>query len=610
MICANALFLIPACLDRYLAPRFLFLSVSLLVGLWGLRRDLRTHADWRLNGMDYLILGWYGLNLASVAWAFSWTEGVFYAQKAFLFVLVYWFFRQAMYRNADMVRTIFKQAVTVLTYATIAILFAQIFIAFSAHGLDNEKLYEYATGVSGNKSLVSDFLFFLLIFNGLFYKSFEKKLPFWILTGLLLALIVLLQTRTVYVAVVGSALLFFPARAILQPAFAPVFLKRILPAGILVIGLLAVLISLKGHGNSLAERLNPATYAESISANERRFVWYKTDELNKDHFWLGVGDGSWKLWFPSKNIQGGYRLQEQNVVFTRVHNDYLEVRAEMGMIGVVLFCAIFGAAFLAGLYTLRQNKNETERYEILVVSVGLFGYCVIQYFDFPRERIEMQVILAVLFAWLAYSSRDLWARLPGFSVQKIAPLLGWIVVIGLLFNILIAWKRIAGEIHNVKMMQAQAQKNYRSAAQEARAAQNTFYVYDDVVLPLQYHEGTALYQINEIGAAVQAFEQAYRLNPWSFPVLNNYASALIQNGNYREAIPLLEKTVDINPRFNEGKLNLTYSWYQLGDYPKALDWLQRVDTIPNPQNELDRQKNQLAKTRKAEFLKLLETKMK
>ena len=42
-----------------------------------------------------------------------------------------------------------------------------------------------------------------------------------------------------------------------------------------------------------------------------------------------IGSGNWKLQFPSKNISGGFRLQEKDLVFTRVHNDFLEVWAEI-----------------------------------------------------------------------------------------------------------------------------------------------------------------------------------------------------------------------------------------------------------------------------------------
>lgn len=615
---ANALFFIPQCLDRYLAPRFFFLSLVLLVSLFLIWKDLRKNADWRLHTFDLLLLGWYGMNLASIGWAFSWSEAIFYTQKVLLLFLTYWLVRQALTRDEGMVRVTLRQATTVLTFAVCGILLVQMGLAVSEHGLDNERLYDYAIGVFGNKSLASDFLFFLLVFNVLFKKEQRHDSVgatqihpdttfFWISIGLLAALILLLQTRTVYVATAVGAVVYLSVRAISEPSFFQIFKKKILPAAVLGFGLLVALLTLKGSGNSLAERLNPFTYMESQTANERKFVWYKTDLLNADHFWWGVGNGSWKFWFPSKSIEGSYRLQEQNVVFTRAHNDYLEVRSEMGIVGAVLFCTLFGVAFLVAIWAFRkQEKTSRVRHDLLVLAAGLLGYCIIQYFDFPRERIELQVVLAVLFAYIAFHARTLWERWPGIFVKKYSRPFLLLAAVGLVFNLFIGWNRIVGEIHNVRMLEAQTRRDYKTALREAQAAQNRFYAYNDVALPLAWHEGVAYYQMNQHDKSVLAFERAYRLNPWSFQVINNYASALVKTGRYREAIPLYEKVVEINPRYDDGKFNLAYVWYQVGDYPKALEWVNRIDSVPNPQTDAERQGN----NRLGAFRKTIEERMK
>jgi O-antigen ligase len=615
---ANSLFFLPQCLDRSLAPRFFFLSLTLLVGVFLVWKYLREKADWRLHSFDLLLLGWYGLNLASIGWAFSWSEAVFYTQKVLLLFLTYWLVRQALVHDEDKTHQTLRRATTLLTFAVCGILLAQLAMAAMQHGLDNQKLYNLDWFIFGNKSLTTEFLFFLLVFNVLFYemppssegvtgsRPLTTSMP-WLSVALLLALILLLQTRTVYLALAAGSAIYFPVRALSEPAFARIFKKKILPAGVIALGLLAGFLAFKGAGNSLAERLNPLTYLESATANERRFVWYKTDLLNADHFWLGVGNGSWKLWFPSKNIEGGYRLQEQNVVFTRAHNDYLEVRSEMGIVGVALFCALFGAAFLAAIWALRRPDTEPRvRRDLLALTVGLLGYCNIQYFDFPRERIEMQAVLAVLFAYTAFHTRELWARLPGVFIGKFKFAFLGLAIVGLLFNLVVGWNRVWGEIHNVRMMNEQAKRDYPRMITEARAAENRFYEYNEVAVPLVWYEGVAFYQMNQPDKAVGAFERAYRLNPWSFQVINNYASALVKSKRFSEAIPLYEKVVEINPRYEDGKFNLAYTYYQAGDTPKALDWLDRMDTIPNPKTDEERRKNASVRQRQTDFRKTIE----
>lgn len=606
--------LLPMCLDYSLAPRFFFLSAALAASFYLLWPDLKNRADWAFRGFDVLLLGWYGLNLVSVSWAFSWSEGVFYAQKTLLLFLVYWLARQALLRDEQAMRRILATIVRVITWGVGSMVAAQVLYGILQHGFDNEALYGTVSGLYGNKSLTTEFLFFLLIFNVLLHREQSRRLVFWLAVGLLGALMVVLQTRSVYLALAVCLPLYGFGRAAFDPGFRSFFWKRILPIALVLVAAGAALVLWKGRGDSLAQRLNPLTYLDSDSANERRFVWYKTGLLNREHFWLGVGDGSWKFWFPSKNIDGGYRMEEQNVVFTRVHNDYLEVQAEMGIVGVVWFCVLFLCAFGMAVQALRRKGIPAEqavhfRHDVLVAGLGLLGYCIIQFFDFPRERIDLQVVLALLFGWITWSAGKYASG--GLALEGVGRrLMPVLAVGGLLFCLVIGWYRIRGEIHNVRLADAQVQQNWRKLIEESQAAENIFYQYTDVALPLAWHEGIGWYQLDKTDQALTAFEKAYRLNPWSFQVLNNYASTLVRSGQFRNAIPLYEQVWRINPSFDDSKLNLSYAYLRLGEYTKSLEWLDRVDTIANPGNETDREANRRVKARQAEFKKAVLEKMK
>ncbi|MFN8302968.1 MAG: O-antigen ligase family protein [Saprospiraceae bacterium] len=605
LLFAGALFFWPQCLDRYLAPRFLFVSLVMAGVFWELRTELLRRADWRLNTFDLLVVLWYGLNLASVSWAFSWSEGVFFAQKVWLFLLAYWLFRQCFFIDENAVRQTLSAIFLALSVVAGLLVTGQLMYAATQHSLDNDALYDYASGLFGNKGLASDFLFLLLVFNGMFYADSRHKKWLRAISLLLLLLLLLLQTRTVYLAVGLSAVLYFSLRAAAEPAFRPVFLKKILPAGLAGLALLLALVAWKGRGTSLGERLNPLTYLESASANERRFVWYKTDLLNKEHYWLGVGNGSWKFWFPSKGIRGGYRLEQKNIVFTRAHNDYLEIRAEMGLIGITVFCGLFVLAAGAGLFYLRKTAGGGAAARLSMALAGLAGYCIIQFFDFPRERVEMQLLLGLLFALTIYETRRLWAALPGISIARSAKWLLIPVLAGLAFNLLIGYYRVRGEIHNVAMMQALVAGKNAKVLEEAKASRNSFYQYNDTALPFEWFEGIVYLQMRQNEPAVNALAEAYRLNPWSFQVINNYASALATSRQYEQAATMYEQALDINPRYGEGQLNLAFARLKLGDTLRAAEIASRLDTIPGPQNDEDRAKNRQLLEKRAELMRLM-----
>jgi O-antigen ligase len=593
----NSVFFIWQCLDRYLSPRFLFLSMALLLGLWFLRKPLLALKSWELHGFDLLMIGWYLFNGASVFWAFNWSEAVFTAQKSLLLLTCYGLFRYFFTLNNTKTRGVILDIVHTLTAVSCLILIGQLGYAALKMGLSNNALYDYASGLSGNKSLAADFLFLLLGLQVLFRREQSRPWVAPLAVILLCALILVLQVRTVYGAVFMAALLYFSLSLRQVLGQRNLLLKKILPLFMLfALGLATLVFGTKG---SLAERLNPMNYLDSTSLNERRFVWYKTDLLNADHYWLGVGAGSWKLWFPSKNIQGAYRLQEENIVFTRVHNDYLEVRAEMGILGAIYYLLLFLLAFATATWALWRGKGGEE---LKALTATLVGYCIIQYFDFPRERIEMQVFLALLLAWMAQSSRDFWEKGPVLGISRAKGVLLWVLGGLLAFNVCIGWYRVKGEIGIVKMFMAIQQSKAQQVFELAEESCNPFLEYSDVALPLCWYQGLSKLQTNQAKEAIPYLARAYQLNPWSFQVLNNYATALAMSGNNRDAIPLMEKVLEINPAYDDGKMNLAITYKEIGENDKAANMLARVDTIPNPSTEGARLKNREINARKAQIL--------
>ena len=139
-------------------------------------------------------------------------------------------------------------------------------------------------------------------------------------------------------------------------------------------------------------------------------------------------------------------------------------------------------------------------------------------------------------------------------------------------------------------------------------AKSPFLEYNDVAIPFEWYEGTSFFKMNKPEAAIEAYRKALALNPWNFQVLNNYATALATAKQYTEAIPLFEKAVEINPKYDEGKFNLAYSHTQLGNYDTALRWLSKVDTIANPKTPDEVKKNKAILDNLASFTQSIQSK--
>jgi O-antigen ligase len=622
----GSLMVFPLCLDWQLVPRFCWIALCLSGGGLFLWKTFRQQGDWRHSPFLTLLWVWYALNLASVTWAFSKSEALFYTQKVFLFAVATGFFYQCLYIAEEKTRRTLYHATLLLTVVAIGVLFWETGTGIHQHGLDNDRLYDAIHLLSGNKSLSSDFLFFLAILHLIFHKEQPRKGLLATILAVLLLLIVLLQTRTVYAAVATGGTLWLVLWAAERLAW------RHLLVGFLVftgVGL-AIFRGIQQKGGSLAERLDPRTWLESVSASERRFVWYKTDLLNREHYWWGVGNGAWKFRWLEHNVQGSYRLEELQVSFTRTHNDYLEIRAELGMMGALLFCGWYFWAMVMALRVWKTTKGSQRRAAAALLA-GFAGYGIIQYFDFPRERMEMQLWLALLCALLLREVRHPsaasdnvdsgWQRLLTalLSERSARPLPDFVpkagamfLSAGLLLSVWTGLGRISGEVHTYRMYEASERGNHLRAAHEAALAENLWYRYDDVAIPLMWHQGNAWVALRQFDKALPCYEAAWQLHPWSHQVLHHYGNALTEIASdtdttaLRRAAALYASAVALNPRYDPCKFNLAYVYLRLKEPESARYWIEQVDTVVNPRTSGQEAQNQFLKEQQAVWRQRIE----
>ncbi|MEO1628659.1 MAG: O-antigen ligase family protein [Bacteroidota bacterium] len=568
---------VPVLIDQYLSSRFIWMSLVNLFGcLWILPRVKKL--DFQL--LDGLLLAFYGLNLLSLAWAENFGEAIFSIQRYHLLFLCYYILRHAL---ADLKshQKLVANLLWICTVVAIGITGMQFVQTYLGEGLGGKAVYKII-GNSGHKNLAASFLFLLLGFN-LYFISLDRKIKAWHywLLGLQLILIILLRSRAVYIAIAASSAYGLGKYFLVNAQSRKLLYRQVLPFAALVAVIGGLFIANSEAGKDYLPYFNPATYQKSASGSERLFVWYKTFELIGERPLQGYGSGNWKLFFPSNNIAGGFRLQEQDLIFTRVHNDYLEIGAEVGIFGLLLFVGIFGLAFWA-LRHAGQTAAEDSKLSIYILSAIILGYCVVSFFDFPKERIEHQVMLALTLALAAIHGKDFFQKGRFHRVWKGQSKM---IVIGLLLaslaiNLPIGYYRYQGDVHSKKVIIAMAVKDNKMLRESSVAGNSIWYNLNSMVIPFKWYEGLSYYFEENFQEARKHLAEAYRLNPYNFNVLNNYASTLVQVGAYEESIPIYQAALQINPKFDEGLFNMAVAYYHLGRLQESLDCIERTQTNP------------------------------
>lgn len=97
--------------------------------------------------------------------------------------------------------------------------------------------------------------------------------------------------------------------------------------------------------------------------------------------------------------------------------------------------------------------------------------------------------------------------------------------------------------------------------------------------------GFALYQSKKIEAALEAYRKAVALWPQDADLLFNYANLLMEQARGYDALPLMEKTVQLRPDHSICWSKLAQCYYQLHSHQKGFDASQRALETAKSDNE-------------------------
>ncbi len=546
----------PGLVDPYHHSRFLVLSVLLwLVCLWVYFRKMPAP----INHSFLWLMCLSSWCLTSTLWSDFATEGIFAAQK-WLLAATSVFVLSSLDQSLGRPRfqTLIARTAQVLSAIVVAGTVVPLTGLLASHSYDHEALYSLKV-FTGHKSILAAVLFMLLPLNLMNLRLHGKEYLVVLLCVLQVMTIVALQSRTVFLALLFGMLAGFWMLAKSDLWWQHPLRRR----AVALIALLILLGSAFALTPRLSQRLNPTTYLRSDTANERRLVWSRTTDLVMENQYLGIGAGAWKLEFPRVGLQGNYRMEDQDVFFTRAHNDFLEMLVETGPVGLVLLLMVLGSA----IYALCTSQTGNHRQKSLLLW-GIVGYTIISFLDFPKERVEMLVLLSVYFS---FSGTAIGSIKP--SLERFIALL---LAVSLWGNLMAGFGRVSGELSFKKMIDASAQQRWSQVVHLADCAENRWHRYDPSSVPISYYRGNALVQLGLLAEAEEAYQEAHLLAPHNHHILNNLGTLYLTNRLQQQALAYFEKALDINPRFEDALFNKALVLSQMGEYNEALQTVRRV----------------------------------
>lgn len=146
---------------------------------------------------------------------------------------------------------------------------------------------------------------------------------------------------------------------------------------------------------SVTERLGSVTKTDDESNQVRLRLWAHAIDYTKHHPIIGCGTGNWKI----ASIPYQRTITNDLYVPIHSHNDFLEMFAELGIAGGLLYLGMFIALLVFTIRTYRSEEADTETKLASVFSFLAFtGYGIDAMFNFPTERPISQMFFAFIAA--------------------------------------------------------------------------------------------------------------------------------------------------------------------------------------------------------------------
>ena len=166
---------------------------------------------------------------------------------------------------------------------------------------------------------------------------------------------------------------------------------------ILLVGLIIAGAILIGGESSLT-RFAETAVSSDITTN-RTYIWNVTLQVIKNNLPFGAGIGAFAAAFTPYDTMNGIERVEQ------AHNDYLQILADAGIVGLIL-----AGFFVYRLFRTGFESVKTENLFRRGVAVGAFAGCfailVHSVFDFVLHTTAVTVIFLTLASMLVASGRS------------------------------------------------------------------------------------------------------------------------------------------------------------------------------------------------------------
>ncbi|HAB19591.1 MAG TPA: hypothetical protein DCE44_24560, partial [Verrucomicrobiales bacterium] len=336
---------------------------------------------------------------------------------------------------------------------------------------------------------------------------------------------------------------------------------------------------------------NIATDGNQDSGMGRAVLWKPALAMWRDHHWWGVGPAQYDVRFPQ------YRTPRTQLTPGWVHNEYLNLLTDYGLVGTVLAGLTVAALVLGVVRSLKyvergsgdlgsRSSNRTAFFLGASVGLGALGaHCLVDFdLHIPGIAVTATLVSALLAAHIRFATERFWFTLkaPGRGLLTIAAAGAWFWML----PVALAFGREAAALNRIAQARAvtpQLINDLEVAARQMPDNSRTAYELGENLRRLSF-QGEAAWQdyavravewlqraaqlnrydartqlalgqtyrwLNDPAKADAAFARAFQLGPNDVVVANTLAWYALQQGHPEDARKLAEDSLSWQGWSNE-----------------------------------------------------------
>jgi len=527
--------------------------------------------------------------LLSLLWGINKYSGIL-SLESWMCLSIFFFVSLNFYKGFNHVKIVS----TIMTLAGVAVAAIGIFQFF---GKNPSFLYQAAIPGStfGNKNFAAQFVVAIIpfsIYTAYLYREKRTRVLFGLLPFTLIFFLMITRTRGAWLASIAGLLtaagllIFYFAKnnfirkIELKNILGKQFIKHIMPGLVFFIILISFTLmpsekkDKKSINLDFGQELKSIAKTKEGSAHWRLTAWTNTLEMIKDKPFFGTGIGNWQFYYPLFAQKGAVDKDfNEDRQAKRAHNDYLQITAELGLPGLILFLCFLISVIFCGFKIVRSDESQEWAFLGIAGISAIISIMGNAMFSFPFQEALPPFFLSVIASMITFGRFRKTERKKIRSKPILVALLIFFIILAV-FNIVWGYRLckadyyfLEGKRYNKSNM---FERSLRPLRQSMKLNPHNFRVYSLL--------GRSFNELKRYHDSVPINKKALELHPYYINCMNNLGNALRGIHHVDESIEVYNKALELFPNFAEAHNNLGIAFKEKKDikasikeYEKAIE---------------------------------------